>query len=96
MRSAEELRAEVRRLREAINNISDPAVKRELADRAFQLSQEAEAIARMGDDPRIIQANIDRYRRMLAGGIDDEERKKIVEELLRYAEERLTTAGRLA
>ena len=87
--SAEELRAEVRRLQEAISNITDPALKQELAARALQLSQEAEAIARMGGDPRIVQANIDRYRRMLAAGIDDEAQKQIVEELLRYAEERL-------
>jgi hypothetical protein len=94
MRSAEELRAEVRRLRKAINDIGDPAVKQELAARALQLSQEAEAVGLMGGDPTIIKANIGRYRRMLAAGIDDEVRKKIVEELLRYAEERLTEAAR--
>lgn len=89
MRSAEELRAEARRLRETIDNISDSALKQELAARALELAERAEAIARSGEDPEIIRANIDRYRNRLAACIDDTTQKRIVEEMLRDAEEML-------
>lgn len=87
MKSVEELRLEARRLRETVDKISDPALKRELAERALELAERAEAIERAQEDPEIVRANIVRYRSMLAAGIADENQKRIVEEMLRDAEE---------
>lgn len=89
MRSAsvEELRAESRRLREAVENVSDLDLKRELAARALELSERAEAIERSIEDPSIIRANVARYRALLAGnpGLDADQ-KRIVEEMLADAQ----------
>ncbi len=87
MKSVEELRLEARRLRETVDKISDPALKRELAERALELAERAEAIERAQEDPEIVRANIVRYRSMLAAGIADGNQKRIVEEMLRDAEE---------
>lgn len=89
MRSAVELRAEARRLRETIENVADPALKQELAARALDLSIRAEEIARSHEAPEILRMNISRYRSMLAAGSDDDQRKRIVQEMLRDAEEML-------
>jgi hypothetical protein len=96
MSSAEELRAEACRLRETINTINDPALKQELAARAFELAERAEAMARLPENPEIIGANIERYRKMLAAGMDDPTQKRVVEEMLCDAEQMLATArGRI-
>jgi U3 small nucleolar RNA-associated protein 14 len=89
MRSVVELRAEARRLRETIENVADPALKQELAARALDLSIRAEEIARSHEAPEILRMNISRYRSMLAAGIEDEQKKRIVREMLRDAEELL-------
>jgi hypothetical protein len=86
MKSAEELRAQSRRLRETVENISDPQLKKELAARALELSERAEAIADSIEDPEIIRRNIARYQAMLSGGISDAFQRKIVEEMLDDAE----------
>ena len=93
VKSADELRAEVRRLLETMNKISDPALKQELAGRAFLLAQEAEQIEELPEDPNIIRINIGSYRRRLSTGIDDPLHKQIIEELLRYAAEMLQRVG---
>lgn len=92
MRSAEELRVEIQRLREAMQKIGGSAAKEALAKRALELSDQAEAAARSRTEPEI-RTNIDRYRRMLAAGLDDETQKQIVQDMLREAEEMLQ-AGR--
>ena len=89
MRSVVELRAEARRLRETIENVADPALKQELAARALDLSIRAEEIARSHEAPEILRMNISRYRSMLAAGTDDDQRRRIVQEMLRDAEETL-------
>lgn len=89
MQSAGELRAEARRLMEAVKNISDPRLKEELASRALALSQRAEAMANSKEDREFLRMNIARYRSMLAAGINDSAQKKIVEEMLADAEELL-------
>ena len=89
MRSVVELRAEARRLRETIENVADPALKQELAARALHLSIRAEEIARSHEAPEILRMNISRYRSMLATGTDDDQRKRIVQGMLRDAEEML-------
>jgi len=93
MRSVEELRAEARRLRETAKNISDPELQQELAARALELSERAEALERLPENLEIIQANIERYRRMLTAGIDDPAQKRVVEEMLQDAEEMLARAS---
>ena len=86
MKSVEELRAEARRLRESVSNISDPHLKCELAERALQLSERAEAIERSVEHPDILRANIRRFRSMIEQGIEDAAQKLIVEEMLADAE----------
>ena len=64
----EELWTEARRLIETVHNLPDAHLKKELAERALQLSERAEAITNSMDDPEIVEMNIRRYqRRMLAG-----------------------------
>jgi hypothetical protein len=96
MRSVVELRAEARRLRETIENVADPALKQELAARALDLSIRAEEIARSHEAPEILRMNISRYRSMLAAGTDDDQRKRIVQKMLRDAEEILAQSDRQA
>jgi len=91
MNSAAELRAEARRLREAVNTLTDPAAKQELAARALELAQRAEALD-LQETPEILRMNIARYRSMLKAGLADEEQKRIVEEMLADAERMLATA----
>jgi hypothetical protein len=90
MQSAEELRAEARRLMETVESISDPRLKEELASRALALSQRAEAMANSKEDGELLRTNIVRYRSMLAAGINDSAQKKLVEEMLADAEELLS------
>ncbi len=90
----EELRAEARRLREAVERISDPALKKDLAARAVELAQRAEAIENEQEDPEILRANVARYRSMLAAGIADDNQRRIVEQMLRDAEAMLSGRGR--
>ncbi len=92
MKSAEELRAEARRLRQTARNTSDSARKKELAAQALYLAQRAEAIDRSQEDPDILRMNIERYRAMLAAGIDDEGRRKTVADMLQDAEYLLSRA----
>jgi SMC interacting uncharacterized protein involved in chromosome segregation len=91
MKSVDELRAEARRLRETVSNISDPQLKRELVERALQLSERAEAIERSVEHPDILRANIRRFRSMIEKGIDDIAQKRIVEEMLADAEAMLAS-----
>ena len=86
MSSVEELRAEAHRLREAVNNVSDPQTKQELAARALELSQRAEALERAGVDSWMLRANIDRYRSLLASRTLDAAQERITEEMLADAE----------
>ena len=94
MKSAEGLRAESRRLREAGRTLSDPQLKKELAARALDLAHRAEAIANSMENPKIIMMNIARYRSMLAAGISSESHKQLVEEMLADAETLLTNLSK--
>ena len=86
MKSAEELRTEVRRLMKTVKNLSDPELKKELAARSLYLASRAEAIANSIEDPELIVINIVRYRSMLSAGISSESHYKILEEMLADAE----------
>ena len=88
MRSAEELRADALRLRESLAGITDPALKEELASQSLELSQRAEALARLVADPDGIRAEIERYRRKLTSCIDDA-RRQTIERMVQDAEELL-------
>jgi hypothetical protein len=95
MVSVEELRAEARRLMEAIKNVADPQIKQQLASRAVELTQRAELLER-SEDPEILRANIRRYQAMLRGGISDPDQRRIVEEMLADAEAILATLRKKA
>src|SRR4051812_5720040 len=95
MRSAEELRAESRRLRETIKTISNPVLKQQLASQALDLAMRAEAIADSSQNLEILRSNIERYRRMLlAGNGTSEAQKQTIEKMLRDAEEILRNEKR--
>ena len=89
MNSAEGLRAEARRLREAIKNTSDPALKQQFAAQAFELAMRAEIIAKSSEDPDFLRTNIARYRRMLS--VDDATiaERRLIEAALSDADELL-------
>ena len=88
MRSVEELRAESRRLRDAVRTLSDPVLKRQLAGRAVELATQAEIIERSSLSAKALRQSIARYRAMLMTGIDDGQRQ-IVREMLDDLEELL-------
>ncbi|MGC2414046.1 MAG: hypothetical protein WA459_15265 [Stellaceae bacterium] len=86
MPSAEELRAEVRRLLATVGDLSDPLLKRELAGQMVVLAQLAEAIERIKTNPELLRTTIARCRALLADGTSDETLRKIVEQVLAEAE----------
>lgn len=93
--SAAALRSEARRLIERAQAAADDQSRRQLAARALALSQRAEALANaLEEDPRIIRMNIERYRAMLAAGIDDGPQKRLVERMLGDAETALAAPRR--
>lgn len=73
--------------RQAAKKEATLEIKRRLASHALALAELAERIAR---DTFVTEANIERYRRMLAQSLD-EKRRKTIETLLR--EERKKLAG---
>ena len=90
MNSAEGLRAEARRLREAIKNASDPALKQQFAGQAFELAMRAEIIAMSSEDLDFLRTNIARYQRMLS--VDDAKtiaERRLIEAALSDADELL-------
>ena len=87
MRSAEELRVEARRLRDAVGSESDPVRKRELAALALELAERAEALANLTSDPEKLRIRIERYRRLLAARADDEDQQRLIREMLQETEE---------
>ena len=88
MRSPEQLRAEVRRLHQTIRTTLDRAERQNLAARALELAQEAEAIDSLPDDVEGLCVRIAQYRHMLDRA-DSEPKQRIVAQLLRDAEGKL-------
>ncbi len=84
--SPEDLRAEVRRLIDAVKHSPDDGAKRRLATEAVALSQRAEALAVWREEPTIIRLNVERYRTILKDGIDDAPQRQLIEEMLADAE----------
>jgi hypothetical protein len=89
MRSAEELRAEARRIRDSLVAVTDSALRDRLVSQSLELSQRAEALARLPADPEGIRAKIEEYRQMLVSSSGDTE-NQAVEGMLQDAEEMLT------
>jgi hypothetical protein len=84
--SAEALRREARRLLDEVANAPDADTKRQLAAHALALAQRAEALTVWREEPAIIALNIERYRAMLAAGIDEASQRRLVEDMLSDAE----------
>jgi hypothetical protein len=82
-----ELREQSRLYRQAAEKETTVEFKRRLASHALALAQLAEKIER---DEFVAQANIERYRRMLAQGLDAK-RRRMIEALLQ--EERAKLAN---
>src|SRR5256885_14850047 len=88
MRSPEELRAEVSRLLEEVKRSRDVSLTQNLSARAFELAQQAEAIASFPNDVEGLCVRIARYRHMLVGA-GSEPKQRVVAQLLRDAEGKL-------
>src|SRR5207302_10841374 len=88
MRSPEELRAEVSRLLEEVKRSRDVSLRQNLTARAFELAQQAEAIASFPNDVEGLCVRIAQYRHMLAGA-GSEPKQRVVAQLLRDAEGKL-------
>ena len=88
MRSPEQLRAEAHRLHLMLRTTLDPVQKRDLAGRALEFAQQAEAIASLPDDVEGLCVRIAQYRHMLARA-GSEPTQRVVAELLRDAEDKL-------
>jgi len=88
MRSPEHLRAEVRRLHLTMRNTADPEQRRTLAEEAFYLAQQAEAIASFPNDIEGLRVRIAHYGDRLATS-DDPRKQRVLAELLQEAEDKL-------
>src|SRR5215471_15405246 len=88
MRSPDQLRTEVRRLHLKLRATLDPEEKRNLAARALELAQQAEAIASLPDDVEGLRVRIAQYKHMLDRA-DNEPKQRVVAQLLREAEGKL-------
>jgi hypothetical protein len=87
------LRAEVARLHQAMKLTLDPVAKRELAARALELAQEAEAIADLPADVEALHASIAHYRHMLADA-ENIGKQLILTHVLQRAEDKLEQMNR--
>src|SRR5437763_1719944 len=88
MRSPEALRGEASRLLEEAKRSRDVILRQNLAARALELAQQAEAIASFPNDVEGLRMRIAQYRHMLAGA-GSEPKQRVVAQLLRDAEGKL-------
>ena len=95
MRSPEQLRAEVYRLLDEAKRSLAPTVKQTLSARAFELAQQAEAIASFPNDVEGLCVRIAQYRHMLAGA-GSEPKQRVVAQLLRDAEDKFEKISKIA
>ena len=86
MRSPKELRNEVRGLLERAQGFIDPAMRRELTSRAFELAQLAESMAELEDDSERRESRIARYRSMLKDPSLSQAQRRLIEDVLRNSE----------
>jgi len=85
MRSPDQLRAEVCRLLEEVKRSRDVTLRQNLAARALELAQQAEAIDSLPDDVEGLRLRISQYRYMLDSA-ESEPKQRVVAELLRDVE----------
>lgn len=90
-----QLRSASSGFREMVRTAENPVRKQELAARALELAQRAEAIAKWQEDPQRLHMSIERYRAMLRASIADPDQKQIVERTLRDAEQLAVSAKTL-
>ena len=88
MRSPELLRGEVRRLHQTISTTLDPVRRRDIAERAFELAQQAELIANLPDDVEGLWRSIVHYDNRLAA-TQDQRKRQLLAQLLQDAEDKL-------
>ena len=88
MRSPEALRGEASRLLEEAKRSRDVILRQNLAARALELAQQAEAIASLPEDAEGLHLRIAQYRHML-GREASEPKQRVVAQLLRDAEGKL-------
>ena len=88
MRSPEALRGEASRLLEEAKRSRDVTLRQNLAARALELAQQAEAIASFPNDVEGLRMRIAQYRHMLASA-GSEPKQRVVAQLLRDAEGKL-------
>ena len=86
MPSAENLRAEVRRLLREAQGFIDPKLKQELASHAFELAQRAERIDVLVADPGRLEGEIARYHSRLRDASLSPAQRRIVRDALADAE----------
>jgi hypothetical protein len=82
------LRAEVGRLHQAMRATLDPVARRNLAERAMELAQEAEAIADLPPDAEGLNGAIAHYKHMLANA-DNPSKQQVLIHVLERAESKL-------
>src|SRR6478609_5170025 len=90
----EQLREDVRRLMQASRAQPDPEKKLELAVCAFELAQQAEILAISQTEPDNRAAFLAQYRSMLRRKDTSERIKRLLEEVLAYADAMSTEAAR--
>jgi hypothetical protein len=88
MRSPEALRGEASRLLEEAKRSRDVILRQNLAARALELAQQAEAIANLPNDVEDLCVRIAHYRNRLAAS-GDPRKQRVLAELLRDAGEKL-------
>ena len=88
MRSPDQLRAEVHRLHLKLLNTADPALRQEIAKRALELAQQAEAIESLPSDVEGLCVSIAHYSSRLAAERDQHGQRALAE-LLQAVEEKL-------
>jgi hypothetical protein len=84
--AAEQLRSKARELMREAAGFVDPDVKRELAERAFELAQRAERIDVLLADPERVYEDIARYRSILMQRSLRPDERRIFREALADAE----------
>ena len=88
MRSPEQLRAEVYRLHRAISTTLDPGQRRDDAERALELAQQAEIIESLPNHVEGLWRSIAHYDNMLAA-TQDQRKRLILAQLLQGAEDKV-------
>jgi hypothetical protein len=88
MRSPDQLRAEAYRLLDEAKRSLAPIDKQTLSARAFELAQEAEAIADLPADVEALHASVAHYRHMLADA-ENITKQRILTHVLQRAEDKL-------